>query len=326
MDILRKKKISSPLLFLFVLLFASVVSASSAFDFVDKDGDLLADAPMTADTRSPDVLIYTTSPEAEKKNLSVRHAGLMAFIAKETGKKVVYLETESALEEIEKMRDGQLHIAGFSTGNVGFAVNIAGFIPFCVKAKSEQIMGYHLQIIVSSKGTYRSLQDLKGKVLAHTSATSNSGNIAPRALLPKFGLLPDDTYQVIYSGSHKKSIMGVVDGIYPAAAVASSTLQRMIQVGTITESDIRILYTSPQFPTLAMGYVYDLAPGLIEQICYAFLEYSFSPETVKAFKGATHYLPISYKDDWEIIRHIAEYNGYSYTTDGLQKMLQKKQK
>ena len=122
-----------------LLCFPGTVSASSAFTFVDTDGDLLADSPDSPEKFiDPDVLVYTTSPEAEKENLSERHSGRMAFIAEETGKKVVFLETASSLEEIEKMRDGELHIAGFSTGTLGFAVNLAGFVPVCM------IMHYHV--------------------------------------------------------------------------------------------------------------------------------------------------------------------------------------
>lgn len=301
--------------------------AAPPFVFIDTDGDLVADPPASSDEFiDPDVLFYSTSPEAEKKNLSKRHAGMMAFIAKKTGKKVEFVETSSSLEEIEKMRDGGLHIAGFSTGTTGFAVNLAGFVPVCVKAKEEQPMGYHLQIIVKRSSPFHSLKDLKGKRIAHTSPTSNSGNIAPRALLPNFGLIPDETYQVVYSGKHKKSIAGVADGIYPAAAVASSTLQRMIVSGAVLEDDIRILYTSPKFPTLAMGYAHNLSPDLAEKIKDALLTYSFPPEVVKEFKGATNYLPISYREDWEIIRHVAAFNGYTYTEAGLQKMLHKKGK
>jgi len=308
-------------------MFFSRLFCRFRFCLYGNNNDLVADPPLSADAYiDPDVLYYSSSPEAEKQNLSERHAGMMAYLSRETGKPVQYLETSSSLEEIEKMRDGDLHIAGFSTGTTGFAVNLAGFVPVCVKAIDGQPMGYHLQVIVNSDSPFQTLQDLKGQQIAHTSPTSNSGNIAPRALLPSFGLIPDKTYEVVYSGKHKKSILGVNEGTYPAAAVASSTLLRMISSGTIVQGNVRILYTSPRFPTLAMGFVYNLKPELAEKIKHALLEYSFSPKESKLFKGATHYLPVTYKKDWEIIRHIAEYSGYEYTESGLNRMLDKKGK
>ncbi len=322
-------------LFLPLLFFVSSPTslfAETTFTFVDKDGDLLCDSPADPKEFSdPDVLYYTISPEGGRKYdkpNSPRHERIIATIAKKTGKKVEWLSVASSVEEIQLMRDGKLHIAGFSTGTTGFAVNLAGFIPFAVKTdryKKNEMFGYHLQVIVNSNSPYQSLYDLQGKVIAHTSATSNSGNIAPRALLPEFGLIPDSTYQVVYSGKHKKSILGVVDGTYPAAAVASSTLKRMISDGKVAAEDIRILYASPKFPTLSMGYVYNLNPELIRQIKKIFFDYTRTPlpEETEKVKG---YMPLSYKRDWEIIRHIAEFSGYSYTEEGLTKMLAKKKK
>lgn len=311
-----------------LLLVLPVLSlAASSFTFVDKDGDLLADTPVSPDEWiDPDILYYTSTPEAEKKNLSERHRKRMEYLSQKTGKPVEYVVASSSLDQIGKMRDGEVHIAGFSTGTTGFAVNLAGFIPVCVKGKDKQPAGYHLQVIVKSSSSFHSLRDLEGQQIAHTSATSNSGNIAPRALLPSFGLIPDETYEVVYSGKHKKSIVGVADGTYPAAAVASSILKRMMDSGAVSTEDIRVLYTSPRFPTLAIGYVYNLAPDLAAKIRAALLEYEFSPETVKLYKGLNHYLPVSYKDDWEIIRHIAEFNDYAYTEAGLNKMLNRQAK
>lgn len=317
---------------LFFVSSPAVLFAETAFKFIDRDGDLLCDSPLDQKELSdPDVLYYTISPEGGRRYdqpNSPRHERLIASIAQKTGKKVEWLPVSSSVEEIQLMRDGKLHIAGFSTGTTGFAVNLAGFIPFVVKTdrqKKDEMLGYRLQIIVNNKSSYHSLYDLRGKVIAHTSSTSNSGNLAPRALLPDFGLIPDSTYQVVYSGKHKKSIRGVIDGTYPAAAVASSILNRMISDRTVAAEDIRILYSSPKFPTLSMGYVYNLSPELIEQIQKIFLDYTRTPlpeetEKVKA------YMPISYKDDWEIIRHIAKFSGYSYTEDGLARMLAKKKK
>lgn len=317
---------------LFFMSSPTALFAGTAFTFVDRDGDLLCDPPVDQKELSdPDVLYYTISPEGGRKYdkpHNPRHERLMAAIAQKTGKKVEWLPVSSSVEEIELMHYGKLHIAGFSTGTTGFAVNLAGFIPFAVKAdrdKKNEMHGYRLQVIVNSNSPYYSLYDLQGKVIAHTSSTSNSGNMAPRALLPDFGLIPDSTYQVVYSGKHKKSIFGVVDGTYPAAAVASSHLKRMISDGTVAAEDIRILYSSPKFPTLSMGYVYNLKPELVEQIKEVFFDYTRTPlpGEVEKIKG---YMPLSYKRDWEIVRHIAEFSGYTYTEEGLARMLAKKKK
>ena len=69
----------------------------------------------------------------------------------------------------------------------GFAVNLAGAVPFAAKGTREGIRGYNLLAIVKADSPYQKLADLKGKKVAHTSPSSNSGNLAPRVLFPDRG-------------------------------------------------------------------------------------------------------------------------------------------
>lgn len=222
------------------------------------------------------------------------------------------------------MREGRLHIAGYSTGTTVFAVNLAGYIPVAARAKDERISGYHLQVITGSSTSNFILPDLNGKRFAHSTPTSNSGNVAPRALLPSLGLTPEKDYEVLFSGSHKKSILGVASGVYDGAAIASSVLYRMLRNGAVNNKDIRILYTSPKFPTFSMGYVYNLHPDLAAKIGEVLSTYHFPAKFKKHFKGANGFTSISYKEDWGIVRFIAEASGIQYTEETLLEMGSKK--
>ena len=64
---------------------------------------------------------------------------------------MVYYPVQSNSAEIEAMRSGRLHVAGFSTGPTGFAVNLAGAIPFAAKGTEKGPHGYHLLSIVKSR-------------------------------------------------------------------------------------------------------------------------------------------------------------------------------
>jgi hypothetical protein len=58
-----------------------------------------------------------------------------------TGKKVVYYPVQNNAAQIEAMRSGRLHISGFATGVVGFAVNLAGAVPFAVIGSEQGRVG-----------------------------------------------------------------------------------------------------------------------------------------------------------------------------------------
>ena len=76
----------------------------------------------------------------------------------------------------------------------------------------------------SADSPYQKLADLKGKKVAHTAPSSNSGNLAPRVFFPDQGLAPETDYKPLMSGGHDKSILGVSRGDYDMAAVMREVL------------------------------------------------------------------------------------------------------
>ena len=62
---------------------------------------------------------------------------------KVTGKKVMFFPVQSNAAQIEAMRSGRLHVAGFNTGSNPLAVNCAGFRSFTVMAQADGAFGYH---------------------------------------------------------------------------------------------------------------------------------------------------------------------------------------
>ena len=131
------------------------------------------------------------------------------YLAQCTGKRVIYYPVQSNSAEIEAMRSGRLHVAGFSTGPTGFAVNLAGAVPFAAKGTEKGPQGYHLLSLVKKDSPYQKLSDLKGKRVAHTAPSSNSGHLAPLVLYPPEGLKPNEDYKPLMSGGHDKSALGV---------------------------------------------------------------------------------------------------------------------
>ncbi|MCK5071674.1 MAG: phosphate/phosphite/phosphonate ABC transporter substrate-binding protein [Desulfocapsa sp.] len=315
----------SPLSLLILLLLLLIPSLANAeFVFTDRNEDLVADVPIAEDKWvNPEVLTFCIVPETDGKDYDERYKPLANHIAAVTGRKVEHLMLGSSTEQIMAMSDGRLHIAGFSTGTTVFAVNLTGYIPVAAKGKDNELNGYQMQVITESATDNYILPDLKGKRIAHSTPTSNSGNLAPRALLPELGLTPEKDYEVLFSGSHRESILGVANGLYDGAAIASSVLYRMLKNGEVNNKDIRILYSSPTFPTLSIGYAHNLHPELAANITKALTTYLIPPQLHKHYKGADRLVPISYKKDWEIVRFIANASGVEYTKKALLEMKKK---
>lgn len=308
------------------LVFAADCANRGALDtaYCDENKDLVADTPKeSAKVKDPSTLVFTYTPVEDPAVYKDAFADFQAFLEKKTGKKVIYYTVQSNAAEVEAMRSGRLHIAGFSTGPTCYAVNLAGYVPIAVKGNAEEFQGYRLLLIVRKDSPYQKLEDLKGKRVAHTSASSNSGNLAPRAIFPKLGLVPDKDYTVVYSGKHDQSILGVGYGDYDAAPVAGDVFKRMAEAGRIKLDDYRVIWQSDMFPTSSFGYAHDLKPELVQKIKEAFNEYRFPAEMQKTFGGADRFFPVTYQKDWALIRDIAEANGETFNQAGLEEIAKK---
>jgi phosphonate transport system substrate-binding protein len=284
--------------------------------YCDRNGDLVADAPTDASQLvSPSTLIFAYTPVEDPAVYSKTWDSFIRYMEKVTGKKVVFFPVQSNAAEIEAMRSGRLHVAGFNTGSVPIAVNCAGFVPFAIMGSQDGQFGYEMEIIVPADSTIKTPADLRGKKLAFTAPTSNSGFKAPSAILKAdFNLEADRDFTPVFSGKHDNSVLGVANKDYDAAAIANEVMKRMFARGVVDASKIRSIYKSETFPTTGYGYAHNLDPKLVEKIKETFLTFPWEGSALKAeFKNEDRFVPISYQKDWSVIRKIDAATGVNYS-------------
>ncbi len=285
--------------------------------FTDADGDLVADTPTDpAVLLDPSVLVFAYTPVEDPSVYAEVWQGFLEHMEAVTGKRVRFFPVQSNAAQIEAMRAGRLHVAGFNTGSNPLAVNCAGFVPFAMMASADDSFGYEMEIITYPGSGIESVADLKGSKLAFTTPTSNSGYKAPSALLQsEFELIAERDFEAVFSGKHDNSIIGVANRDYPAAAVANSVLKRMLARGVIEPEQIVSIYTSQTFPTTGYGFAHNLQPALQERIKEAFFSFPWEGSALAAeFKesGEAKFIPITFKEHWEVIRKIDAANAVSY--------------
>lgn len=284
--------------------------------YCDANRDLVADPPADGKRlRNPSTLVFTYTPVEDPAVYEKIFSPFTQHLGQCTGKKVVFFQVQSNAAQIEAMRSGRLHVGGFSTGPTAFAVNIAGAVPFALKGDDKGGQGYNLIVVVRKDSKIQNVADLKGKKVAHTSPSSNSGHMAPMALFPKLGVTPDKDYKVTFSGKHDQSILGVSSGDYEAAAVASDVFDRMVKRGQLKLDDFRIIYRSEKFPTSSFAYAHDLEPAFRDRMLKCFYDYRFTDDMKKAFDGADRFSPITYQKDFAIVREVAEAGGEKFNRE-----------
>ncbi len=282
--------------------------------YCDRDGDMLADPPTDPSKLSdPYELVFAYSPVEDPAVYKKAWQDFIIHLSHVTGKRVTFFPFQSNVAEIEAMRIGKLHIAGFNTGSVPQAVTCAGFHPFTMMGKADGSYGYKMEIITYPGSGIRTVKEIRGKTIAFTAPSSNSGFKAPVALLEeKFGLIKGRDYHSVFSGKHSNSLLSVANHIYPVATVASSVRKRITKRGLLEGKAITTLYASQPFPTTGFGYAHNLKPALIAKIEEAFRTFEWykkdgTPSSLlKEFSssGYSQFIPADYKKDWQVIRAI----------------------
>lgn len=286
-----------------------------AAQFCDRSGDMVADPPERG-LRDPRVLVFAYTPVEDPAVYARVWDGFIDHLSQVTGKRVQFFPVQSNAAQLEAMRAGRLHVAGFNTGSTPLAVNCAGFVPFAMMAREDGSFGYEMEIITRPGSGIERLEDLRGRTLAFTQPTSNSGYKAPSVLLEREAdLIEGRDFQAVFSGKHDNSVLGVVNGDYEAAAVANSVLRRMLARGVVQDDQIVSIYRSETFPTTAYGHAHNLEPALVERIREAFFSYDWEGSALAAeFResGEAQFIPITYREHWAVIRDVDRLSGTRY--------------
>lgn len=216
------------------------------------------------------------------------------------------VDTLAEKDLIEAVKSGKAQLAQVNPGLVPQIVAAGQPAPFAVPGDkaSNKPNSYRLILVARTDSPYRKASDLAGKKIAHTTPTSNSGNLAPRALFPALGLVPEKNYEVVFSGGHERSVMGVMHGFYDGAAVASDLFQRMVVKGDVRMSSVRVVWESPPFMTESWIMTKDVPADVQSRVRSCTFSYQFSPNLKKLLPGNDVFLPVKYERDFATVLEV----------------------
>jgi phosphonate transport system substrate-binding protein len=291
--------------------------------YCDENRDLVADPPPERAQVTPARLVVALTALEDETNTSALYDPLVSHLSSCMAMPVDISELREERKIIAAMRAGKVHAANFATGGMMFAVNFAGAVPFAGKGMESigRVDDYELILLVRADSPYQKLLDLRGKQIAHTSAISNSGNLAPRALFTEEGLMPERDYKVVYSGRHDKSITGLALGLWDAAPVASGVFDRMAARGEIKREQFRVIYRSGAFPRRAFAHTHVLSSALATKLRGCFMNFRFPPQMMQALEGNNRFFMVDYKADWRLVRFVAKAAGQKFDASEFEKLI-----
>ena len=202
---------------------------------------------------------------------------------------------------------GQINLAwlsGFSYCQT-YADSKGGVEPLVAAAAIDGSMGYNAIIVVRADSPYKTIDDLKGKVVARTDPLSGSGYLIPTAAFRAMGKPVDEYFKSPLSGGHVQSVLGVLKGTYDAAFTWTSkddgfgNLRQMMNQGLLKREDIRVIWVSDPLPSPPVVIRRDVPPDMRADMLKLFTGLKDTDmrlaEAVAQGK-TTGIMPVSHKD------------------------------
>src|SRR5262249_24226259 len=177
------------------------------------------------------------------------------YLEKETGAKVDLSVPTNYAAVVEALASDRVDIAYLGGFTFIQASARAGVVPL---VQREQDQTFHCLFITQLDSAIRSLGDLKGHTFAFGDVNSTSGHLMPAYFMRQEGVDQAAIDKAIYTGGHDATALAVANKKVDAGAIDEQIFARMIKEGTLSESKVRVFYTSPSF----VDYVWAARRGL----------------------------------------------------------------
>jgi phosphonate transport system substrate-binding protein len=281
--------------------------------FKDEDGNLVADPPTDSNQWLDPPTLYFSYLADDQERYASTFTDLLTFIGERCARPVEFRRQGSPDEQLAGIKTGELHIIGINSGSVPVAVYECGFVPLCSFGADDKLATYTMKIISHKDKPLTKVSDIRGRRLALTYPTSNSGWKAPLLLLKnEYQLTPIVDYDIASTGSHANSIKALAAREEEVAAVASDELLLGEAHGLIKADEYRVIYESQPFCNNTFGCPHHLKPDLVEKVKQALLEYKWDGSKLAdefSTIGARQFIAVSFQDDYDLLREIEDAMG-----------------
>ena len=185
------------------------------------------------------------------------------YLEKETGAKVELAVPTNYAAVVDAMVSDRVDIAYLGGLTFVQASARAAAIPL---VQRERDQAFHSLFITQPDSAIHSLGDLKGHSFAFGDVNSTSGHLMPAYFMRQQGVDQAVIDKAIYTGGHDATALAVASKKVDAGAMDEQVFARMIKEGTLSESQVRIFYTSPSF----FDYVWVARQGLDRRMTEGF--------------------------------------------------------
>ncbi|PIQ85440.1 MAG: hypothetical protein COV73_05785 [Candidatus Omnitrophica bacterium CG11_big_fil_rev_8_21_14_0_20_43_6] len=238
-------------------------------------------------------------PEQDIRNMASRYEPLAGYLGKKLNLKVALIYLDNYGEVCDKFRNRQLDAAFF--GSFAYAVTHAkSKVEPIARPDYSGISTYRGLIIVRKDSNIKNVTDMKNKRLALVHRATYAGYLYPLYYFKQHNVPDLEAFfsKVIFSGSHDKAIIAVLNGQADIALPKDLVYQRMVKENPDLESKLTVLSFSGPVPSNTFCVRNDLDSGLMKKLRNILLNLQNDREAgpVLASLGATSFIETSDKD------------------------------
>ena len=191
------------------------------------------------------------------------------YLQKEIGAKVELTVPTNYAAVVEAVANDRVDIAYFGGFTYVQASGRSGVTPL---VQRERDQAFHSLFITPPGSAIRSLGDLKGHSFAFGDVNSTSGHLMPAYFMRQQGVDQTVIDKAIYTGGHDATALAVAYKKVDAGALDELVFARMIKEGKLSESQVRVFYTTPPFFDYVWAARKRLDPAMAEAFANAMLK------------------------------------------------------
>lgn len=211
-----------------------------------------------------------------------RYAGFNSYVKEKLGVELdLFLSSEYA-GVIQAIAGGQIEVMDMGASGYAAAwLETNGNVePLVVPQEADGSIGYYSVMFVRADSKYQTIEDLAGANFAWADPNSASGYLFPLVSLRGNGIEPERHFgNVVFSGGHEQSIIGVLDGAYDAAVTWTNDIEKhtrggihmMLERGVLKAEDIRIIWQSDLIPNPVIAIRSDVPESMKKDLKNLFL-------------------------------------------------------
>jgi phosphonate transport system substrate-binding protein len=258
--------------------------------------------PALAQNLDPKTIRVALLPDENASTIIQNAQPLKAHLEKTLGRNIELVVTTDYSSMIEAMRFGRIEVAYFGPLSYVLAKSRSDIEAFAVGVSGGSPT-YTSIVITQADSPVKSIQDLKGKVIAYGDRASTSSHLVPRATIEEAGLVAERDYKTVYVGAHDAVARSVETGKVAAGALSRPIFENLVKTARISAEKLRIVAETRPIPNYPMAMQSKLNPTLKEQIRNAFIGIS-DPAILKSFR-AQGFAPTS-DSAYDVLRTTAK--------------------